>query len=55
MEKYSYTIPARRKKRRKKSLTSWIMEFSKKESRKVKMRKAVRTDEKCSFNIKNNL
>ena len=30
MEKYSYTIPARRKKRRKKSLTSWIMEFSKK-------------------------
>lgn len=116
MEKYSYTIQARRKKRRKKSLTSWIMEFSKKvvvvcvllyiiielfsviaiwhfadtsvlttlisetsevlrmgvfgymikagienwqkikkESRKVKMRKAVRTDEKCSFNIKNNL
>lgn len=31
VEKYSYTIPAsRRKKRRKKSLTSWIMEFSKK-------------------------
>jgi len=31
VEKYSYTIPAsRRKKRRKKPLTSWIMEFSKK-------------------------
>lgn len=31
MEKCNYTTPAnRRKKRRKKSLTSWIMEFSKK-------------------------